>query len=233
MNTYRKIILFCFICFAAIFANESMAQFSFSPSNLLSVSLPRNSLKYDSIHISNNSNDTLLLSWNLLQYDSIGGTYIDFCSSGDCWLGVPAIGNFSPILPGSFGWAGVHFWTGNQLGSNCTVKIFVYQKFHPENGDTLTYFLQTSNTSIIEDFSENQFSIYPNPVSDKLFINYETNDTEIFTINIMDLSGKILKSVKSDLALTEIPLQNIENGIYFLNIRTKHNSIARKIIVSR
>lgn len=233
MNNFKKTIILSIICITFTFASNSMAQFSFSPSTSISVSLPRNSLKYDSIHIANLSSDTLLMCWNLIQYDSIGGTYIDFCSSGDCWLGVPDTGNFPPILPGSFGWAGVHLWTGNQLGNNCIVKIFVYQKFHPENGDTLTYFLQTSNTNFIEDLSENQFSIFPNPVSDKVFIKAENNITENYKINLLDISGKIVMTLNSNLSLTEMLLHNLENGIYFLNIYTNRSNFARKILVLR
>ena len=232
MNILKKIIIFFVISIAGIIANKSTAQFSFSPSNVLSVSLPRNSLKYDSIHISNLSNDTLLMSWNLIQYDSTGGTYIDFCSSGDCWLGVPATGNFPPIIPNGFGWAGVHFWTGNQQG-NCIVKIFVYQKNHPENGDTLSYLLQTSNNNFIDDKAENQFSIYPNPASEKLFIRFENNITGLYKYEFSDINGKTLMTFSSNSALNEIPLQNFENGIYFLKIVSNSNYFTRKIIISR
>lgn len=232
MNILKKIIIFFVISIAVINANKSTAQFSFSPSNVLSVSLPRNSLKYDSIHISNLSNDTLLMSWNLIQYDSTGGTYIDFCSSGDCWLGVPATGNFPPIIPNGFGWAGVHFWTGNQQG-NCTVKIFVYQKNHPENGDTLSYLLQTSNNNFIDDKTENQFSIYPNPVFEKLFIKNENDIAGLYKYELMDFNGKTLMNFNSDIAVNEIPIHNIENGIYFLKISTGSNYFTRKIIISR
>lgn len=215
-----------------VYANTSMAQFSFSPSTTLSVSLPRNSLKYDSIHIANLSSDTLLMSWNLLQYDTTGGTYIDFCSSGDCWLGVPVTGNFPPILPNAFGWAGVHLWTGDQQG-NCTVKIFVYQKNQPENGDTLTYLLQISGSNAIDITPEDQFSIYPNPASDKLIIKAVSNHTEAYTIRLYDISGKIIMSLSADSELTELPLHHIEKGVYFLNMITRNSNSFSKIIISR
>ncbi|MFZ4741151.1 MAG: hypothetical protein ACOYLE_08290 [Bacteroidales bacterium] len=191
MNIFRNTFIFVFSIVAVLITIECKAQFSFSPSTTLSVSLRSNLMKYDSIHISNNSNDTLYLNWNLLQYDSIGGTYIDFCSSGYCWSGVPVSGIFPPIPPGGFGWAGVHFWTGNHQG-NCTAKIYVYQQNHPENGDTLTYFLQTINDNSIEDNYESQVYVFPNPVFDKLFIKTETENMNIFTIKLFNLKGGII-----------------------------------------
>jgi len=228
-----KNFIFYFL-FAFLFASECKAQYSFSPSTTLIKFQTLNSLSYDSIHIANSSSDTLYLKWEMIQYDTLGGSYIDFCSSGNCWLGIPVSGSFPAIKPGGFGWAGVHYWTGS-IPVTCSAKIYIYKEGSYTTGDTLTYILHAiSGTGIVyKDVPENLISVYPNPATDKITIKSTFNTTEEMSVSFCTISGKVIFSNNYKSSLSEIPLNKVNDGIYFLNICLANRKYIKKIVVSR
>jgi hypothetical protein len=231
----KKISFFCFIMiFTFVNVFNSMSQYSYSPSTTLMRNQNYNLVKYDSIHIANNSGAMLSLKWKLIQYDTAGGTYIDFCSSGNCWLGFPDTGSFAPIYPGGFGWAGVHLWTGNSNG-NSTAKIWVYKEGFPLTGDTLTFILYAMHGSGIENNNNEKHSVnvFPNPTTDKITIRIKGNISQEAQLSLYNTIGELISTTYTFKNAIEIPLNNVNNGIYFLNIRTGNSNIVKKIIVSR
>jgi len=72
-----------------------------------------------------------------------------------------------------------------------------------------------------EDFS---FNIYPNPVTDNLYINVNGSYE---TFKIFNATGQ---SVKSGDAVSTINLQAIPRGIYFLQLNTSDSVLTRKFI---
>lgn len=76
-------------------------------------------------------------------------------------------------------------------------------------------------------------SVYPNPVTDKLYININSATIENLTITLIDVLGKEIYKTKSFNKTLTIDVSFFANGIYFLsiqneNVRTIFNS---KIIV--
>lgn len=67
--------------------------------------------------------------------------------------------------------------------------------------------------------------IYPNPVSDVLKINSDTNFTEY---EILDASGKIVS--KHKLTSNEININQLSSGNYFIKLKDKENTILLKFI---
>lgn len=59
-----------------------------------------------------------------------------------------------------------------------------------------------------------RFSVYPNPATDKFFIN--TRDES--TLKIYDTAGKKVKEQKLQVSKTEIDVRDLPEGIYFLEI---------------
>ncbi len=60
----------------------------------------------------------------------------------------------------------------------------------------------------IEEFSNNPFEVYPNPVNNILFIN-NIQGYNIQKIKIVDSNGRILLEKKGD--VSEINMQNFQN----------------------
>jgi tRNA A37 threonylcarbamoyltransferase TsaD len=79
-----------------------------------------------------------------------------------------------------------------------------------------------ANKSIRENLTN--VSIYPNPVVDKLFIQGLSGSTKVSIYNVL---GKL---VLSKINSSEIHLDNLEGGIYIINIRDENRETVLKFI---
>ncbi len=75
-----------------------------------------------------------------------------------------------------------------------------------------------SSANIKEISSESQFTISPNPASDK--INVIDNSNTIYQYEIMDLMGKYILNSK----LNTIDISNLTKGVYFIKIISLNNN---------
>ncbi|HXD93896.1 MAG TPA: T9SS type A sorting domain-containing protein, partial [Bacteroidia bacterium] len=71
-------------------------------------------------------------------------------------------------------------------------------------------------------------NIYPNPTNGNFII--ETNTTEKQTIEIFDVAGKMVLN-QSINGKTNIEASNLDNGMYFIQVKTNDNIYTQKIIV--
>ena len=86
--------------------------------------------------------------------------------------------------------------------------------------------------SIIQNNTHNNYNIdvFPNPANDIIRVhNY--NDVIINQIDIHDLSGRLMKSVRNIMQQQNlIHLNNLSSGIYFMRIHTDKGVVNKKII---
>jgi hypothetical protein len=105
-------------------------------------------------------------------------------------------------------------------------------------GDTmLTFHHNTSFTDIqwvttsVSELDNSSFKIYPNPTTDRVFI--ETNEiagVEIL-LTIFDITGKLkYQETKPFSNRLEIDVRNLNSGIYFIDLRTNVNHKMLKLI---
>lgn len=73
---------------------------------------------------------------------------------------------------------------------------------------------------------KDEISIYPNPVSDELFINSFSNS---FSYNIVDIYGKKIKQGNSNSSKTIINMKSFSSGFYYLNIEVNNEIKTFKI----
>jgi len=73
---------------------------------------------------------------------------------------------------------------------------------------------------------ETLVTTYPNPASDKLFINNESGKTFGFTI--MTIEGQLVHTGIAGIGMNELNISDLSNGIYF--IRIGENDL-RKLII--
>ena len=86
------------------------------------------------------------------------------------------------------------------------------------------YVLATPDVGLgLSEIDLENLNIYPNPVSDFLFIEMNKD----FRIKISSLSGQTILEAKSS---EKIDLSHISQGIYLLSIETKNRTFTRKII---
>lgn len=84
----------------------------------------------------------------------------------------------------------------------------------------------------IEELTNEQISIYPNPASDFITISID-NTIEHINIKLIDILGKEVLSSTSQKSTTQLHLNTIVNGIYSLKITdSKGNAFTKLIVVN-
>jgi hypothetical protein len=70
--------------------------------------------------------------------------------------------------------------------------------------------------------------VYPNPTSGKISVELNNGAPKIFELS--DVTGKMVLSIHSDLATTELDLAALQTGIYFLRTYSNNNVLVTKIV---
>ena len=73
--------------------------------------------------------------------------------------------------------------------------------------------------------------VYPNPVSDKIIVEFKNKDGKEHTITIFDVPGQLIKSVTSNNHKEVISIPALSKGIYFLKVSSDGISVTKKILV--
>jgi hypothetical protein len=108
---------------------------------------------------------------------------------------------------------------GFNLNSSTAIKVFGCVVEVPE----------------IEELEAN-VSIYPNPASDKMYIDFGELRTKKVSIELYDIVGK---KVQLDITNNnynnkyEIDLNNCSNGFYLVNINVDGNQITKKVLIQK
>ena len=88
---------------------------------------------------------------------------------------------------------------------------------HPEWVDSVWF-----PSSSIKDGAELNFSCFPNPTTTVVNIALKSSDS-YFTINIFDISGRLIFKTQQYGKSTKIDVSNLDSGIYFLNVSNRNN----------
>ncbi|WNB18812.1 T9SS type A sorting domain-containing protein [Marivirga arenosa] len=75
---------------------------------------------------------------------------------------------------------------------------------------------------------ENSINLYPNPVSEKIFIDLNTINS--VNITIFTLEGKFIDSFKLEKSQTELDMTKYSNGTYLMQFESDKGSITKRII---
>jgi len=97
-------------------------------------------------------------------------------------------------------------------------------------GDMYSFQLETLSSVKEQQISE--VSISPNPANDVIFLGEEISSFSELSINIYELSGKLIQSTKT--TSNFIPVNDISAGMYIMNITTNNNEFyTSKFVISR
>ena len=81
------------------------------------------------------------------------------------------------------------------------------------------------------------FNVFPNPTKDLAVINFNLDKTCDVTVEITDMTGKVIFSRNLDNASgfqnVNINVENMNNGIYFVNLKTDANILSKKLTVNK
>src|SRR5205085_2471325 len=67
--------------------------------------------------------------------------------------------------------------------------------------------------------------LYPNPVHDKLVINYVIGASSVIGLELYDINGKSVKIESNVRSGTEINLRQLSPGVYFLKLTSKNRNL--------
>ena len=86
------------------------------------------------------------------------------------------------------------------------------------------------------DVAADNLSIYPNPSSDKVTINYSSNVAGNISISVIDMNGKEVERIYSGEHNTETEIiwnakQNSQSGKYLIKINTENKVITKPLII--
>jgi hypothetical protein len=78
--------------------------------------------------------------------------------------------------------------------------------------------------------SNETFLVYPNPVNNvvNILLSSNTLDVEINKVTISDVNGRIVKEFNTN--LNQLDVQDLNAGVYFLNIETASGKATKKIV---
>lgn len=84
-------------------------------------------------------------------------------------------------------------------------------------------------------FSDGDVLVFPNPVHDILYINLRAERVSSYTLSLLDLSGRVLQSMKS-LAFpgqnqAKIDVSGLSQGIYIVRVSAEAGNYSQKIVV--
>lgn len=113
------------------------------------------------------------------------------------------------------------------------------------NSDAGTYICKVTNADIVDlvlesnpivlnaalgldGSNKSSFKIYPNPASNNISIKIN-NSARINNVLFYDILGKQVKKVTNN--FEDIDLQNLDNGLYFLKIKSNLGEVSKKLIV--
>jgi len=85
--------------------------------------------------------------------------------------------------------------------------------------------------SVAESEMENAVSIYPNPSSG--FFTVKVNGITSFTLEMMDMTGKIIQTATSQKNEMQINTNAIADGIYFVKISSENGVVVKKVVIGK
>lgn len=110
--------------------------------------------------------------------------------------------------------------------------IFVSDNWAEGEGFELQY---GGTTEINENSGLTNVSIYPNPASDMINVNLSSDNDQMVSFKIVDLTGKCVLAENANHsageALYHFSVNNLAKGLYFMNIETATGKTIRKFIV--
>lgn len=74
-----------------------------------------------------------------------------------------------------------------------------------------------------------QFTVYPNPASEMIFVETEINEDA--QVSILDVTGRCVKQVELSENVSSINIEDVESGVYFIKVQQGDNNSVRKLIV--
>lgn len=155
---------------------------------------------------------------------AVGGGSLQFEEAG----GSPVYGNVG--INNTGGWQN---WTSVFMNVNLSAGTHKFGIKALAGGWNINWFKiigATKSGMVSEDIHENDNSLlpYPNPCYDKIYLRNTNNENT--SVEVMDLSGKILIRKQLNSNVNEISVSHLKSGMYFVRVNSGSGTSINKIL---
>jgi hypothetical protein len=126
-------------------------------------------------------------------------------------------------------------WRVEALGFNCSPTL----RLASNNNSVQNLVMRSSSNTVkpvsitgIDKKSANDFdlTLYPNPTNETLNVICKVKNAKLY---VTDMLGKKVMQVNTENDVTSIDVNQLSNGIYFLNANTAAGLVTKKFVVQR
>ena len=114
----------------------------------------------------------------------------------------------------------------NLVFSYSGTPIVSYEDFNVGGKTTVKQFVV--NTGIVDNKETSSLNIFPNPASDRVFINLKNVDGTARNIQVFDLTGKKIADFISHDSEAMINVEGYPSGLYFVKVITDQSNLTGK-----
>ena len=149
---------------------------------------------------------------------------------------IPDTVNLNGLIP-TIDYSGDTIVPGNQVAQNFSNPL-TYTVFAPVTGATRAYSVNVTILPVgIKDKGTVKMNVYPNPASNVINISLASPINDVVEVQLFDLLGNRIKSQKVNLTAgsnqLKLSLDNVSNGIYFLDVKGEKVKVATKVNVAK
>ena len=164
------------------------------------------------------------------------------CSSSASWVASNKLSLFTPMDSGAAQvayYGGFGMPTVVLLGGNNREVLFVTQDFNTSDTTTMRDLILNNLTAGIKEKTTLQkLSVYPNPASKVVTVNFEAKLEAELALQITDLSGKVVLTFEKEklnkgLIEKQIDISSLPIGSYILSLEMNGTFVNEKINVVR
>lgn len=142
------------------------------------------------------------------------------------------IDDYSLFVPSTFGSDSMN--VGYELGFVKGIMFYSHNDWKLLPRDLLDIdnwgFVQKDTSSINEIDAKINLKVFPNPAKEQLLISFEQDKNEMVSIQIIDLSGKVLLEDRFTGQSHRVSVQDLDQGLYFIKLVSPTWSTSRQFI---
>ena len=100
------------------------------------------------------------------------------------------------------------------------------------NGNVSAWATTTATTLAdgVNSYLENSVVLYPNPAKEAINVQCTMNEWNGATVEVLDVYGKLLQTLKVDSEITQINVSSLANGMYFVRMTTEQGVVTKRFV---
>lgn len=186
------------------------------------------------INVTNNTNQTVTMSWERIVNDHPQGWEVLVCDSESCFPPQVNTNNISDIAPGQSIPVNIHFKPHGATGI-ASVKIRVCIQGDAASCVDLDFQGSAMLLGISSPYPKGTLSIYPNPVRSNMTVSFSTADN-VSKVELYNVVGKpmgVYYPIVGSQSSLPIDVSDLSEGMYFVGIYNNKDRLVKTRVFSK